>query len=177
MAGLKLGKIVYSEEDLKATVARIAREISTDYKGKELVVVGVLKGALYFFADLTRAIDIPIGIDVITIGNIPTTTNQTGIVRITKDLDLDISGKHVLIVEDIIRTSLTTAYLMQALDIRKPASIKICSLLVNPDQQLINVPIAYFGYEIADSWLIGYGMDMHEQGRALPHIFEIDKRA
>jgi len=175
MAELKQRKILYTEEDLAAKVKEIGRKISDDYAGKELIVIGVLKGSLYFFADLTRAIDIPIGIDVIAIGNIQNTTSQTGIVRITKDLDLDITGKHVLVIEDIIRTGLTTAYLVQNLDVRKPASIKVCTLLFNPDQMLINVPVEYFGYEITDAWLIGYGMDVHEQGRSLPYIAELEK--
>lgn len=176
MTELKQRRILYSAEDLRKKVAEIGRQISNDYAGKELVVIGVLKGSLYFFADLTRAIDIPIGVDVMAIGTIPNTTSQTGVVRITKDLDLDITGKHVLIIEDIIRTGLTTAYLAQNLEARKPASINVCSLLVNPDQQLINIQIAYFGYEISDAWLIGYGMDVHEQGRNLPYIAELDRK-
>jgi hypoxanthine phosphoribosyltransferase len=176
MTERKIKRILYSEEELRATAQRIGKQISEDYAGKELVVIGVLKGSLYFFADLTRAMTIPIGIDVIAIGT-TTSTSQTGIVRITKDLDLDISGKHVLLIEDIIRTGLTTAYLVQTLDLRKPADIRVCSLLVNPDQQLINVPIAYYGYEISDTWLIGYGMDVREDGRNLPYIAELEKHS
>ncbi len=175
MAEMKQRRILYTEEDLAAKVKEIGHRISDDYAGKELIVIGVLKGSLYFFADLTRAINIPIGIDVIAIGNIQNTTSQTGIVRITKDLDLDITGKHVLVIEDIIRTGLTTAYLVQNLDVRKPASIKVCTLLFNPDQMLINVPVEYYGYEITDAWMIGYGMDVHEQGRNLPYIAELEK--
>ena len=171
----KIKRILYTEEDLKETVRRIGQWIGEDYKGKDLILVGVLKGSLYFFSDLTRAIDIPIGVDVIAIGTIPNTTQKTGIVRLTKDLDLDITDKHVLVVEDIIRTGLTTASLVQSLEARKPASIKVCSLLVNPDQQLINVPIEYYGYEISDTWLIGYGMDVAEDGRNLPYIAELDR--
>lgn len=176
MTEFKQRRIIYSAEDLQKKVTAIASQISIDYKGMDLVVIGVLKGSLYFFADLTRAIDIPIAIDVIAIGTIPNTTSQTGVVRITKDLDQDISGRHVLVIEDIIRTGLTTAYLVQNLSLRNPASIKVCSLLVNPDQQLINIPIAYSGYEISDTWLIGYGMDVHEQGRNLPYIAELEKK-
>ncbi len=176
MTQYKQRKIKYSAEELHEKVAELGRRISTDYEGKELIVIGVLKGSLYFFADLTRAIDIPIGVDVIAIGTIPNTTSQTGIVRITKDLDLDITGKHVLIIEDIIRTGLTTAYLVQSLGARKPASIEVCSLLVNPDQELINIPITYLGFTINDTWLIGYGMDIHEQGRSLPYIAELERK-
>jgi len=176
MAELKIRRIIYTAKELSEKAAQMGRQISADYAGKELVVVGVLKGSLYFFADLTRAIDGPVGIDVIAIGTIPNATMQTGIVRITKDLDIDITGKHVLLIEDIIRTGLTTAYLVKNLEARKPADVKVCSLLVNPDQQLINVPIAYFGYEIADTWLVGYGMDVHEQGRSLPYIAELERK-
>lgn len=175
MGELKQRRILYTQEELAAKVKEIGCQISRDYAGKDLIVIGVLKGSLYFFADLTRAIDIPIGIDVIAIGNIQNTTSQTGIVRITKDLDLDITGKHVLVIEDIIRTGLTTAYLVQNLDVRKPASIKVCTLLFNPDQMLINVPVEYYGFEITDAWMIGYGMDVHEQGRSLPYIAELEK--
>jgi len=175
MADIKQKRILYSEEDLKKRVTELGEQISRDYAGRDLVIIGVMKGSLYFFSDLTRAITIPIGIDLISIGTIPNTTNRTGIVRITKDLDLDITGKDVLVIEDIIRTGLTTAYLVQNLDARKPESICVCSLLLLPDQQLINVPVKYFGYEITNEWLIGYGMDIRERGRNLPYIAEIEK--
>ena len=122
-------------------------EISRDYAGQELIMAAVLKGSLYFFADLTRAINIPLQLDFIAIGNYQGTMPNRGVVRFTKDLDLEITGKHLLLVEDIIRTGLTTGYLVQSLSTRQPASIRVCSLLVNPDQQLINVPIAYQGFE------------------------------
>jgi hypoxanthine phosphoribosyltransferase len=175
MGQIKSRRIVYSEEVIRARIIELGRQISQDYAGKELILVGVLKGSLYFLADLTRAMEIPIQLDFITIGAIPNTTNQTGIVRITKDLDLDITGKHVIVVEDITRTGLTTAYLVQSLGARQPASIKVCSFLTNPDQMLINVPVAYYGFEIGRTRLIGYGMDLNEQGRNLPYIAELDK--
>ncbi|MBP7401300.1 MAG: hypoxanthine phosphoribosyltransferase [Clostridia bacterium] len=168
-------KIVFTEEVIQARTRELGRQISRDYEGRELILVSVLKGSLYFFADLTRAIDIPIQLDFITIGTYPTATNQKGIVRITRDLDLEITGRHVLLIEDIIRTGLTTAYLVQNLGVRMPASVQVCSLLVNPDQQLINVPIAYSGFEISETRLIGYGMDVNERGRNLPYIAEIGK--
>ncbi len=171
----KIKKILYQEKEIMERIREIGREINRDYAGKELVLVGVLKGSLYFFADLTRAIDIPILMDFMSIGTYPTTTNRQGIVRITKDLDIEITGRHVLVIEDIIRTGLTTAYLVQNLMARQPASVKVCSLLVNPEQQLIDVPIAYTGFEISKTRLIGYGMDIHESGRNLPHIAEIEK--
>ena len=168
-------RIVFTEEAIRRRTQEIGRQISIDYADKELILVSVLKGSLYFFADLTRAIDIPIQLDFITIGTYPVATRQKGIVRITRDLDLEITGRHVLVVEDIIRTGLTTAYLVQNLEVRMPASVKVCTLLVNPNQQLINVPIAYCGFEISETRLIGYGMDVNERGRNLPYIAELEK--
>ncbi len=172
----KIKRVLLSTETIQVRIAELGRQIQEDYAEKELILVGVLKGSIYFMADLTRAIDLPIKFDFMTIGTIPNTTNQTGIVRITKDLDLDVTGKHVLLIEDIVRTGLTTAYLVQNLLARQAASVKVCSLLVNPDQQLINVPIAYYGFEITQAWLIGYGMDAAERGRNLPYIAEIEKK-
>ncbi|MRR08284.1 MAG: hypoxanthine phosphoribosyltransferase [Deltaproteobacteria bacterium] len=175
MEQIKPRKVLFSEKAIQERIREIGREISRDYADQELVLVGVLKGSLYFIADLTRAIDIPVLLDFMSIGTYPTTTNRQGIVRITKDLDLEITGRHVLIVEDITRTGLTTAYLVQNLMARQPASVKVCSLLVNPEQQLIDVPIAYIGFEITRTRLVGYGMDINEKGRNLPYIAEIDR--
>lgn len=174
MEQFKNSKIILSAEVLQSRIAEIGQQITRDYAGKELILIGVLKGSLYFLADLTRVIDMPVQIDFITIGTIPNTTNQTGIVKITKDLDLNISGKHVLLIEDIIRTGLTTAYLVQNLRAHLPASIKVCTLLVNQDQQMITVPLAYCGFEIIRNRLIGYGMDINEKGRNLPYIAEVN---
>lgn len=175
MDQFKIKKILYTEKEIQERVRAIGKQISLDYAGQELVLVGVLKGSLYFFADLTRAVDIPVLIDFMSIGTYPTTTNRQGIVRITKDLDLEITGRHVLVIEDITRTGLTTAYLVQNLMARQPASVKVCSLLVNPEQQMIEVPIAYSGFEITRTRLIGYGMDINEKGRNLPYVAEIEK--
>lgn len=168
-------KIVYDEDTIQKRVKELAEQINKDYAGKNLVLVGMLKGSLYFLADLTRHLRIPLELDFISIGTYPNATNQTGIVRITKDLDLEITNRHVLVIEDIIRTGLTTGYIVQNLAARMPASVEVCTMLLNPDQQLINVPVAYFGFEISESRLIGYGMDIREQGRHLPYIAEIDK--
>ncbi|HBP37323.1 MAG TPA: hypoxanthine phosphoribosyltransferase [Clostridiales bacterium] len=171
----KTPRVLFSAETLQERINQIGRQISRDYAGLELIMVSVLKGSLYFMADLTRAIDLPVQLDFMTIGTFAHTTSRTGIVRITKDLDLDITNRHVLVIEDIIRTGLTTGYLVQNLETRKPASVKVCSLFVNPEQQLINVPIAYTGFVVSYNRLVGYGMDVNEQGRNLPYIVEIDK--
>ena len=175
MDNLQYKRIVFSENDLKDRIQLIGRQIMHDYADQDLVLVGVLKGSFYFLADLTRAIDMPVGIDFISIGVYPGSTSQTGVVRITKDLDLDVSGKHVLIVEDITRTGLTTGYLVQNIEARQPKSVKVCSLLINPSQQLINVPIEYYGFEVSDTWMMGYGMDIDEKWRNLPYVVEVEK--
>jgi len=176
MDGIQYKKILFNEEKLKARVTALGQQITKDYASCELVLIGVLKGSLYFFTDLTRSIDLPIELDMIAIGNIPDTTSSTGIVKITKDVDINITGKHVIVVEDIIRTGLTTAYLLQTLEARKPASIEVCTLLYNPDRQLIDLPVKYYGFEIDRSWLIGYGMDASEKGRNLPFIAELEHK-
>jgi hypoxanthine phosphoribosyltransferase len=168
-------RIIFSDAAIQQRIGELGRQISTDYAGKELILVSILKGSFYFFADLTRVIDIPIQLDFIMIGTFSNATNQAGVVRIIKDLDLDITGRHVLLIEDIIRTGLTTAYLVQNLATRQPASIKVCTLLLNSEQQLINVPIAYTGFNISKTRLVGYGMDVNERLRNLPFIAELDK--
>ncbi len=175
MDDLKYERIAYSADAILKRINELGQQISRDYAGKELILVSVLNGSLYFFADLTRCIDLPIKLDFISIGVYPKVTEQTGAVRITKDLDLNISGKHVLIIEDIIRTGLTIGYLVQNLEARLPKSVKVCSLFVNPDQQLINVPIAYRGFTVTDKWLMGYGMDVNEKWRNLPYVVEVNK--
>ena len=174
MDEIRYKKMLFDNEKILSRVNELGKKISSDYQGKELVILGVLKGSLFFFTDLARAIDIPLQLDMIAIGNIPDMTKSTGIVRITKDVDINITGKHVIVVEDIIRTGLTTAYLLQTLEARKPASIEVCTLLYNPERQLIDLPVKYYGFEVDRSWLIGYGMDSGEYGRNLPFIAELE---
>ena len=173
---LNVEHVVYSEETIKARVQELGRQITEDFKDKELVVIGVIKGSLFFLSDLTRAIDLPIKIDMVGFSNIPDTTSKTGIVRITKDIDIDITDKHVLVVEDVIRTGLTTAYIIQNLEMKKPKDITLCSMLLNPDRLLMTIPVKYFGFEINDQWLAGYGLDRDEIGRNLPYIAQIPRR-
>ncbi len=166
-------RILFTKEDILNRVSSLGEAISKDYEGKELVLVALLKGSLYFCADLTRAVTIPVMIDFMSIGVYA--SNQSGIVRITKDLDIDITAKHVLILEDIVRTGLTLGYIVQTLEARRPASVKICSLFVNPTQRLIDVPLAYTGFTVSNEWLMGYGMDIDEKWRNLPYVVEIEK--
>ena len=173
---IEIKKVVYRREDILNRVKELGQKITEDYKGKDLVVIGVIKGSLYFLSDLTRFIDLPVKVDVIGFGNIPDTTSKTGVVRITKDIDIDIKDKHVIIVEDVIRTGLTTAYIKSELEKKGPKDITLCTMLLNPNRLLMTIPVDYYGFEIDDSWLIGYGLDRHEIGRNLPYIAELYKK-
>jgi len=173
---IEIERKVFSEDEIRERINELGKQITEDFAGEELIVIGVIKGSLYFFSDLTRAIDLPIKIDMIGFGNIPDTTSKTGIVRITKDIDLDIAGKHVLVVEDVIRTGLTTAYLISSLEAKRPADITLATMLLNPDRLLMTIPVKYYGFEISDSWLLGYGLDSKEIGRNLPYIAELKRK-
>ena len=169
-------KILISEQDIAARLEEVGRQITEDYKDDPPVMIGVIKGALYFFSDLTRRVDLPIDIDLIGFGNIPDTTSNTGVVRITKDIDIDITGRGVIIVEDVIRTGLTTAYLISNLETKKPRDISVATMLFNPERLLLPVPVKYTGFEITDGWLMGYGLDVHEKGRNIPYIAELKEK-
>ena len=168
--------IIVSSEELKQRVLTLGRQISADYAGKELILVGVLKGAIYFLTDLSQAIDLPLQIDLISIGVFSNSTGKSGVVRIVKDLDYDITGKHVIVVEDVVRSGLTSGYLLQNLETRGAASIRLCALLYSPEEFLLNFPITYYGFEISKStWLVGYGLDIEEKGRNLPFIAKMKR--
>ncbi|NLB79162.1 MAG: hypoxanthine phosphoribosyltransferase, partial [Clostridiaceae bacterium] len=173
LTGVK--RVVFSEEEIKNRVLELGRQISEDYKDKHPILISVLKGTLYFMADLTRALDIPINIDFMSIGVYPGMSRNTGIVKIDKDLDLNINGRHVLFIEDIINTGLTMGYLVQNMEARKPASVKICTLLNNPQKRLMNIPLEYVGFEVPDAYLVGYGLDHNQEYRHLPYIGEFEK--
>ncbi len=166
-------KIVYSEEDIKKRILELGKQITADYAGKDLILIGVLKGSLFFLTDLARAIDLPLQLDVISVGVSPNSPGRTGVVRLTKDLDSDISGKHVLVIEDIIRSGLTTGYLLQNLETRGAESISVCTLLLSPNELLISIPVQYSGFDVSKARLVGYGLDVEEKGRNLPYIAEI----
>ena len=167
-------KVLIDEEKLNKKVKELARKISKDYQNKDLVIISVLKGALYFVADLTRQISIPLNIDFLAIGRYPGQKDNTGVVRITKDLDISINNRHVLMVEDIIDTGLTVGYLLRNLEPRRPASINICTLLDNQTRRLVELPIRYRGFKIPDTYVVGYGLDYNENYRHLPYIAELN---
>lgn len=165
-----LQEILISEAEIRARVAELGRTITTDYAGKEVVLVGILKGALPFFADLMRGVDLPLSFDVMAVSSYGASTKSSGTVRIVKDIDLDIEGKDVIIVEDIVDTGLTLNYLVENLRARKVASLKICTLLDKPSRRKAAVTPDYNGFEIPDVFVVGYGLDYAERYRNLPYI-------
>jgi len=165
-----VGEILIDEETLQARIRELGVEISRDYAGRDLLLVGVLKGAVFFMADLMRELTIPCEIDFMAISSYGAGTDSSGVVRILKDLDLNISGRHVLVVEDIIDSGLTLSYLVRTLSARKPATVEICALLTKPERREVAVPVRYVGFEIPNEFVIGYGLDYAERYRNLPHV-------
>lgn len=165
-----LEKILLTEAQLADQVKKMGAAITADYAGKEILMIGVLRGAFIFMADLIRAINLPVAVDFIALSSYGAATSSSGVVRILKDLEENIENKHVLIVEDIIDSGLTIKYLIENLSSRKPASIKICTLMSKPDRRNVEVPIAYNGFTIPDYFVVGYGLDYAEKYRNLPFI-------
>jgi len=165
-----IAEILIPEEQLQARIKELGREISRDYQGKDLLLVCVLKGAFMFLADLTRNISIPHEVDFMATSSYGASTETSGVVRILKDLDTNIEGRNVLIVEDIIDTGLTLDYLTRILKARNPASLRICTLLNKKERRLINIPLDYVGFDIPNKFVVGYGLDYGEIYRNLPYI-------
>jgi hypoxanthine phosphoribosyltransferase len=165
-----VGEILIGEDELQARIRTLGAEISADYQGRELLLVGVLKGAVFFMADLMRSISVACEIDFMAISSYGAATDSSGVVRILKDLDINIEGRHVLVVEDIIDSGLTLSYLLRNLESREPASLEICALLTKPDRREVDVPVRYIGFEIPNRFVIGYGLDFAERYRNLPYV-------
>ncbi len=165
-----IGRILASKETLEETIRRLAAQISQDYAGKEVLLIGILKGAFIFLADLARHLTIPHTVDFMSLSSYGATATTSGEVRIIMDLRTFIRGKHAIIVEDIIDTGHTLLYLQQLLGARQPASLRTCVLLSKPDRRKVTVPIEYLGLEIPDDWVVGYGLDYAERYRTLPYI-------
>ena len=165
-----VGEILIEEEPLQARIGELGVEISREYDGRDLLLVGVLKGAVFFMADLMRELTIPCEIDFMAISSYGAATDSSGVVRILKDLDTNIAGRDVLVVEDIIDSGLTLSYLMRSLKARKPASLEICALLTKPERREIDVPVKFVGFEIPNKFVIGYGLDFAERYRNLPYV-------
>jgi hypoxanthine phosphoribosyltransferase len=179
MAELTLGvsKVLIEEDVVAARVAELGSEISNDYAGKDLLLVGVLKGAVFFMADLMRQLSIPCEVDFMAISSYGASTDSSGVVRILKDLDINIEGRAVLVVEDIIDSGLTLSYLIRNLESRNPASLEVCALLTKPERREINVDVRYTGFEIPNKFVIGYGLDFGERYRNLPYVAVLDPDA
>lgn len=163
-------EILFSEEQLKTRVAEIAREIERDYQGKEVMLISVLRGSFIFMADLCRAIDLPCTLDFMSVSSYGSGTTSSGQVQITKDLSEDITGRHVIVVEDILDSGNTLSYLLKILEHRHPASIRLCTLLDKPDRRVKPVEVHYSGFTIPDAFVVGYGLDYAEKYRNLPYI-------
>ena len=165
-----VGEILIDEETLAARVAELGAEVSADYQGQDLLLIGVLKGAVFFMADLMRHLTVPCEVDFMAISSYGDSTDSSGIVRILKDLDINIEGRHVLVVEDIIDSGLTLSYLMRNLESREPATLEVCALLTKPARREIDVPVRYVGFEIPNKFVVGYGLDFAERYRNLPYV-------
>jgi hypoxanthine phosphoribosyltransferase len=165
-----IGETLVGAEELQARVAELGAEISRDYEGKDLVMVGILKGAVLFLADLMRHLTVPSEVDFMAVSSYGSRTDSSGVVRILKDLDSWIEGRDVLIVEDIIDSGLTLHYLMRNLNARNPGSLEVCSLLTKPERRRVDLPIKYTGFEIANRFAIGYGLDHKQRFRNLNYV-------
>ena len=168
--GGRIGEVLIDSASLHRRVAELGAEIDADYAGRDLVMVGVLKGALIFMADLMRAITAPCEIDLMAVASYGSATVSSGVVRILKDLDIAIAGRDVLVVEDIIDSGLTLQYLMRNLRARDPASVEVCSLLTKPERRRVELPIRYVGFEIPNVYAIGYGLDHAQRYRNLDYV-------
>ena len=163
-------EILFREDQLKARVREIAQEIERDYAGKEIMLISVLRGSFIFMADLCRALDLPCTVDFMSVSSYGKGTTSSGQVQITKDLSEDISGRHIIVVEDILDSGNTLSYLLKILEHRHPASIRLCTLLDKPERRTRQVELHYCGFTIPDAFVVGYGLDYAEQYRNLPYI-------
>ncbi len=166
----KTPSVLITEDQISKRVKELGEAITRDYQGKEVLCVGVLKGSILFFADLIREIRLPLQVDFLGASSYGAGTVSSGVVKITLDLSAPIAGKHVLLIEDIVDTGLTIRYLMENLRLRKPASIKLCSLLLKPTRLLYPIPVDYLGFTIDDRFVVGYGLDDIEYQRNLPYL-------
>jgi hypoxanthine phosphoribosyltransferase len=170
-----VGEILVQRDELEHRVRELAAEVSRDYAGRDLLLVGVLKGAIFFLSDLMRHLEVPCEVDFMAVSSYGSSTDSSGVVRILKDLDAAIEGRHVLIVEDIVDSGLTLSYLYRMLSARNPASLEVCALLTKPERREVELPIRYVGFEIPNRFAIGYGLDHGERFRNLPFVAVLDE--
>jgi hypoxanthine phosphoribosyltransferase len=170
-----VGEILVQRDELAHRVRELGRQISTDYEGRDLFLVGVLKGAVFFLSDLMRHLEVPCEVDFMAVASYGSSTDSSGVVRILKDLDATIEGREVLIVEDIVDSGLTLSYLLRTLRARNPGSLEVCALLTKPERRKVELPIKYVGFEIPNRFAIGYGLDHSERFRNLPYVAVLDE--
>jgi hypoxanthine phosphoribosyltransferase len=177
MRDAAIGKILVQPDELAQRVKELGAQISRDYEGRDLILVGVLKGAIFFLSDLMREIHVHCEVDFMAVASYGSSTDSSGVVRILKDLDAPLEGRDVLIVEDIVDSGLTLQYLLRTLRAREPASIEVCSLLTKPSRRKVDLPIQYVGFEIPNEFAIGYGLDHAERYRNLPYVAVLSEEA
>ncbi len=165
-----IGETLVEADALRARVRELGAQISRDYEGRDLLLVGVLKGAVFFLSDLMRHITVACEVDFMAVASYGSSTDSSGVVRILKDLDIPIEGREVLIVEDIVDSGLTLSYLLRTLKARNPRSLEVCALLTKPERRKVDLPIRYVGFEIPNRFAIGYGLDHAERYRNLPYV-------
>ena len=170
-----VGEVLVSADELQRRVAELGEEISRDYTGRSLLLVGVLKGAVFFLSDLMRYIEIPVEVDFMAIASYGSATDSSGVVRILKDLDAAIEDRDVLIVEDIVDSGLTLQYLMRNLGSRNPRTLEVCALLTKPERRKVDLPTRYVGFEIPNRFVVGYGLDFGERHRNLPFVAVMER--
>ena len=175
MEDAQIGEVLVAEDELQRRVAELGAEISRDYEGRDLVMIGVLKGAVLFLADLMRQLQVPCEIDFMAVSSYGSATDSSGVVRILKDLDASIEGRDVLLIEDIVDSGLTLHYLLKNLRARDPRSLEVCALLTKPERRRIDLPIRYVGFEIANRFAIGYGLDHAQRYRNLGFVAALEQ--
>jgi hypoxanthine phosphoribosyltransferase len=166
----EIDEVLYSEQEIQDKVRELAKAIDEDYRGQELLLVGVLKGAVMVMADLARALETPVSMEFMAVSSYGSSTSSSGVVRILKDLDREITDKHVLVVEDIIDSGLTLNWLLRNMRSRGPASVEVCALFRKPEAAKVDVPIRYAGFDIPNEFVVGYGLDYAERYRDLPFV-------
>ena len=177
MRDIAIGDILVQPDALRRRVEELGEQITQDYAGRDLLLVGVLKGAIFFLADLMRHIGVPCDLDFMAVSSYGSATDSSGVVRIIKDLDAPLEGRDVLIVEDIVDSGLTLQYLMRNLGARNPASLEVCALLTKPGRRKVELHARYVGFEIPDRFVIGYGLDFDEKYRNLPYVATLTDEA
>ena len=170
MDGTAIGRIVVSEDELQARIGELGKELTSDYADRPPLLVGVLKGAFVFMSDLSRAIDLPVEFDFMAVSSYGSATRSSGVVRILKDLDVDIAHKHVLVVEDIVDSGLTLSWLLRNLRSRQPASVEVVTMLRKPEAAKGRVQVKYVGFDLPEAFVVGFGLDFAERYRTLPYV-------